>query len=703
MTIRGFRSLLEKDKGVYTKKIILKDTKLIVDGDNFIIEYLSSLNDDQQKPYYRSKLYSSDMVSYAKGFIEVCQKLKRCGISPIFVFSGAIPNEGIAEEGYPIRIDNQERTRNCLKSVTMDLDESKTAGSSACSILLKSTSKTLLDDMGFERRRRPFLCDKYICNLSFEMKCPIISSDSDYILMDSYQGFIMNKEIYGANPIEIVDDITGEVTGLGLECAIYSQENLLNYFPGLKKQLIPLFGAMFDSSYLKTWYIDLLTSSFHESNKIHDESDLNENPDSSRCQFPAHKKILNVFKFLSKFDDPNTALEAVIERIDKRKLHNSYKSIRIQEIHRDIISRLKVWSLDDPSLSDAKRCLQKYYPQSELETIAFILDNIYNDNISSKFTNIIFKTTQFERPYIEMLRWVSPNILKKRIYSIVLALVRPKSLTKMSKEEKNLAAKHDVSKIYDRFCKKELVFMCSVPLSQLTKDINLDDYDIQKFQQLKREEALAILLGAFYCDKDDWIKLNKLTDTLFEDTFSYNAAVCLLMLKYVAIESKMMIKNLIDAILLTLIFHALERSELRMEKELEDKEEILSSMKNSLDKIEDPVAKNKFPDEFYETTHMISMFNVALWGFINLNSIIKQPMGTPRPELFIDGRIIYMFYRLSSSTASTNDCIYPEFTKDRVEKIKSKLDQFIPTVKRQFISPLTEHVINFKTKITANP
>ncbi|KAG8194115.1 hypothetical protein JTE90_003054 [Oedothorax gibbosus] len=231
MGIRGLSTFFNNNPDL-SKSHKLYNTNVIIDGNNLIhLLYFSNKVDF---------IYGGDYHKYAKSIRKYFSSYLECNIRPIVIFDG----------GYD-KTDRKfqtilKRSRDRLNFTQQIVKYGDCAGG-VLPINAKVIFRDVLVEMGIPFAQCDFEADDQVTSLANHYNCPVLSNDSDFYIFNILNGFIR---------LSSVDTTVSETTNNEgdsfkyLKCSIYYVDKFLSHFPGIDRNILPLFGTLVGNDFV---------------------------------------------------------------------------------------------------------------------------------------------------------------------------------------------------------------------------------------------------------------------------------------------------------------------------------------------------------------------------------------------------------------------------------------------------------------------
>lgn len=114
-------------------------------------------------------------------------------------------------------------------------------------ILAFNTFKAVLKKLSIPFAVCEFEADREIAMLANTLNCPVLSNDSDFFIFPLTGGFIIFKNItFNLQEIKRENNSVEHF----LPARLYHVDNLLQFFPSLGKEVLPLLAALLGNDYI---------------------------------------------------------------------------------------------------------------------------------------------------------------------------------------------------------------------------------------------------------------------------------------------------------------------------------------------------------------------------------------------------------------------------------------------------------------------
>lgn len=234
MGVRGLKTFIENNPGLFNNHHQLHNTSLVIDANNLV----KVLYENSQK-HERRDLFGGDMVQFGRHVGLFFDNLRRCKIEPILVFDGAQTydkNKSKTAEKHRRALDRFEMVMSINKLGFGDFILPATA---------TNVFRSVAVDKAVEMIQCMYEADAEVARISNECQCPVISNDSDFFLMDLPYGLITIDLLDYQHLITTTDS-----SKCSIECSLFKQTHFHRYLPDLDIRNLPLLGVLAGNDFI---------------------------------------------------------------------------------------------------------------------------------------------------------------------------------------------------------------------------------------------------------------------------------------------------------------------------------------------------------------------------------------------------------------------------------------------------------------------
>lgn len=642
MGIHGLQTFAKANQSLWQKQE-LKDTKLIIDASNLLVTLFRKLSSDKQSSHYREDIYGGNMVAFADKLRNFFKNLSDCNIEPILIGRGSFYVDQTANDRYQLLREAEIKATERFKAASL-ISEHNFGETQAMALVLNMVFyKIVIDEFKLKQVRDVFESTRHGTRLANELGCPIVSNDSDFAIMPIDAGWILFDDIWTSKP-ELVTTADNGTTlddkpKYTLTCPVYKQSRLFEQVPGLKSDMMPLFGALLrapKSSRFTSPYEELLQFLKRWQYK-----------GPLVANWSSHKRIANLLTCLAGHMSVNGALLALCA-----KKKSSWF------LRRAILDATKCYHLVDNR--NITRELERIYAPADYPELepgrqpAQVLSNmIAASDLSGTMLDIIFAKPYFGMAVVDDLQLVPSGHIRFRPFGLAIAVLRPKSQVAAAAAaggDVDATASNDVRRgkwkfvVYDRAVGSGRLVRNEIQaLDELDGFGSLQDLHIGTVIQMDVAEKRRLLLATFRCNEELFSQIGSLTSNLFGDD-DIEARLCFMVIRYCAIESKLKpMRAFVEAALITLLNYS-QADGNTAELKLAACALVSQSQPNTTNGVDNTNSDDEGTSsnsKFRRVMHHVNQFLAGLWSLANINSLLGHPMHNPQVQNYLNCPLIY--------------------------------------------------------------
>ena len=221
----------------------LSNSLLVIDGNN-LMHFLYVQYNDQNNDY----LFGGNYSNYLPYFQTFFNNLKKCGIESIIVFDGGL-NYNLKDN----RFGRFEQSFNKSKRISKSNDINDRNGL-IFPFLLNEVFNSVMQEFNIKSFRTSFDSDLDSAKLSNALKCPLMSDDSDFLVLNIEFGVISCNGFQWKTP-QLFNQTNSnkmkkEHKSYFIECKLYQINNFVNKFTGLKPEMLPIFASLMGNDFI---------------------------------------------------------------------------------------------------------------------------------------------------------------------------------------------------------------------------------------------------------------------------------------------------------------------------------------------------------------------------------------------------------------------------------------------------------------------
>lgn len=644
MGVRGLQTFLKNNPDLLIR-IDLSNTDLVIDANNLLCQLFTLLSKQD-----KNDLYGGNLVAYGTLVRTFFENLKKCNIRPILVFDGSVIGKQSTQDKILLKTNTvYKRGLDRFNSVK-NLQEYGESDSSSdyrtiIPLTINHVFKCIAIEMGIRRIQTPYEADAHIARLANELACPVLTNDSDFLVFDIPNGYIMidmfqflnvrrrNNEQDDAKAKNRSDEAktrrNKELSNFSIPCFILTQRRFMRYFPGMLSVTMPLLSILLGNDYVEAFTFD----------KLCDKVAIEQYRGPLVANSFAHRKILRILHWLSG-KTPIQAIEQLVyctSNSDKPKIRSVLNIL------------LRNYNIEDSDNFIAE--LNEVYPpatneinqSAPTETPAEYLKRLTEQcTLSPVILDMSFHNPYFNYPIIDDFIMPSSNIVKYRSMSVCLTLLRshipPPNATTIAKMQQSQL---DTLEIWDRIngkYDKKIIYPCL----KLERFGSLEHLNIYALIGMDPSLKKSLFLETFHSSLDE---LNLLTDSfrqIISPELSRQAGLILMLVRYASVETCLKAKpQFVEAIFLSLIYYAIVNKDKKLKQTIDGGS--LKKICTQISPLTVMVRTSPTPMEqmYRRIMHFISQLQSSIVSYECLNTLLDSPLSMLTLEQYMNCVLIF--------------------------------------------------------------
>lgn len=231
MGVQGLTNFLNQNDMFHDYQLC--NTVVIIDGFNLIYSHYFI---NQQK--LNDHMFGGDYPDLANNVRYLFRGFKKCNISPIVIFDGAIDP---SKEKLKTMVKRAEESLNTAHKIY----SYNTFNEGILPLFADQVYCQQLTDLEVPIYQTCFEADDTIIKIAFDLKCPIISNDGDFLLYNLPGGIVQLKSLFNTDsPVRKKDNKNF------IQCRYYRVENLKRIYPSLNLDLVQIIGFILGNDYV---------------------------------------------------------------------------------------------------------------------------------------------------------------------------------------------------------------------------------------------------------------------------------------------------------------------------------------------------------------------------------------------------------------------------------------------------------------------
>lgn len=626
MGVRGLQTFLKINPSLATQEQ-LSDTTLIIDANNLFCKLFCELCLRSDSTQWRADIYGGDMVTFSNIIMEFFSSLDKCNVTPILVFDGSSIGKQSTKDHLALK--EQAIYRRGVKhfQVAKDMVENwPIEGETILPQVILHVFKNVLSDLGIQRIQSPYEADTHIARIANDLKCPVLTNDSDFIIYPLPKGFVMIDFLPYKNLSKTKDG------KFFIECPVFSQARLMRQLPGLRLENMPLLSVLLGNDYVEAGTFDRVVNSICNGSN---QSALN-------AETRTQTRIANLLSWL-RHKSQEEAIEYVLDGVH----HNGRE--RLRTVIKILLRNYKIEATDNFEAE-----LNEIFPPSqdvsnipEFTPAAYLRRLMETSDLGPIALDIIFHNTYYNYAIIDDFNLPSSSYVKYRPFSLAVTLLRPSSYLNLTTYSRQVKAEKDALIIFDRV-RDQYTKISIRPVDSMDDFGSVENLNIYSTIALEPALKKSLLMTTFRFNAEE---LNLISDTLsqiFTKEFVQESSLCMLLVKYIGLETKINPKpQFVEALIMTLVYYAALGGKLN-KNAIQDSQcgKFLLKLRPYSIKLCDRSHNEPSSPLYRRIVHFISQLQSAYIAFCLVNSLLNHVFQVPRYEKFFNGTLIYRLTKL---------------------------------------------------------
>lgn len=621
MGIRGLKSFVEKNPDLFIREYHLHDTHIIVDAANLAFELFTL-----SQKHERRDLFGGDLVQFGRFVGKFFDHLERCKIKPILVFDGAQTHD----KG---KSKTAEKHRRALEKFLVVMSINK---SGFGDFILPASATNVFRSIAVDRNIQIIQCmfeaDLHVARIAKDYRCPVLSNDSDFFLIDLPDGLILIDLLDYVHIHSVPSDLNEKkpVSYQYLNCSLYKRENFSNYIPRLDIRNLPLLGALAGNDFTDIRVFERICSMFSRHQYIQQGG-----KEFKKTKGKQEERIVKILYFLCD-KTLNEAVNQVCSHVPKLK----------QKALKDVIkNNLAVYEI--PKEDDFKTELIRLYPigkwrlhnkdqQSSYEDDIEVITNWLKNAMERSVMRSVCLELAHRNPIFIISHMDDPQLLSAHKCQLTAMRVMMSLLRSTDNDNKFCIVYDRVGQSYQKTFirpKRQLDYFGKI------------DTNIFGLSEMTPERRRSLLLASFHCsgqifdenvvDHYHWLEANHAEEFL----------MIKLLMDFIDYESKARLwKQFRQATLLCMLYHFNGNDEILASKlEQMQFEEFMTGLgelikRRHFNKMPTLSKRRKYNCRLM---HQITQLQSSIISFNSLNALLGDTMTRIRQEGWLNSCIIY--------------------------------------------------------------
>lgn len=310
MGVKGLKSFIENNKEIILKDYHLHDTYLVIDGNN--LQFALYFRSSQKSNDY---IYGGDYVHYAALCRQFFTSLLKCNVKPIVIFDGGLDE---SMNKFKTVMGRFHQRFHCVRRISYLRFNRE---NKICPLLTRKVFEAVLNELKIRHVQSLFEADMHIAMIANQLKCPVLSNDSDFLVFDLEGGLIITDLVDFTWTVNIKYDEDKTVLYKYVACSIYYIDNLIEFFPGLKKHLMPLFSTLMGNDYVEKRIFENIFNGIPNVNQHRKTRNL--------INIKRHEDMIRLLNWLKDKQSVDEAMQELIKFIKGDSRQNAQQLLEI--------------------------------------------------------------------------------------------------------------------------------------------------------------------------------------------------------------------------------------------------------------------------------------------------------------------------------------------------------------------------------------
>ncbi|XP_054168407.1 protein asteroid homolog 1-like [Oppia nitens] len=308
----------------------LHDTYLVIDGNNLLYSLYSLVaitdNNDSNKNF----IYGGDYSLFAGTVHRFFSTLITCSVRPVVVMDSCL--DWSAEKSMKCFGHHFNSALQIATTSNADNNYRQTIGSSSTILptLSRQVFYQVLDQLAIAYCQVRQDGDTYMVALANQLDCPVMTGDSDFFIYNIRSGVIHNDYLLMDSSMivrqfEDRNNWRNRQTYKYLDTIIYKIDRLLNCFPGLTIDCLPVFSTLMGNDCVDYIHMKSIVSN---DIPIDDSTDRTNKFLIQRNSYEKHRQMVKVLNWLRR-QSRQQAIEFVQSILTDRSMTDLQKSVDV--------------------------------------------------------------------------------------------------------------------------------------------------------------------------------------------------------------------------------------------------------------------------------------------------------------------------------------------------------------------------------------
>uniref|UniRef100_A0A6G1SQ72 Protein asteroid 1 n=1 Tax=Aceria tosichella TaxID=561515 RepID=A0A6G1SQ72_9ACAR len=482
---------------------------------------------------------------------------------------------------------------------------------------------------------------KKIAQKANELKCPVLTNETDFIIYDLDYGFIM-LDSFMDQILDPASRLDGEVPTIRYS-SLFTRAKLAKALSdGINNEIWPLLSILLGNDYIEArtfWEVRRSICGYHYEGFFD-------------VQSFAHRQIANLLTWM-------------VGKSLQEALNYIVNSVDHQQIDRERLVRLMKFCLakyQPESTIEFDEELERLYPSHQVDPRLVELEQtpvkllkrlLEHNDLGSIAFNMLFRKSYRHYPIVldgdrdwDSNSCTQARCIECRPYSLALVLIRSQANTNSSTNGTEPAAYH-----IDHRVKSESPTKVPIrPMEYLEKFGSLRHIDCYSMITMERELKKDMLMACFRFNMDEFNLMTYTVGQVLSGPYVQEAALCFMLVNYIGVETKQAPKSeFVDALMLTIFYYAALSGHTNKDN-IPDKD-AFDGLLLTLDPFSKStkgkrVYANKSQQIEWRIWHCMSQLNYAYRAYQLINPLLDHAFHSPRLERFLNQTLVFRLTKM---------------------------------------------------------
>uniref|UniRef100_A0A6G1SD64 Protein asteroid 1 n=1 Tax=Aceria tosichella TaxID=561515 RepID=A0A6G1SD64_9ACAR len=495
---------------------------------------------------------------------------------------------------------------------------------------------------------------KKIAQKANELKCPVLTNETDFIIYDLDYGFIM-LDSFMDQILDPASRLDGEVPTIRYS-SLFTRAKLAKALSdGINNEIWPLLSILLGNDYIEArtfWEVRRSICGYHYEGFFD-------------VQSFAHRQIANLLTWM-------------VGKSLQEALNYIVNSVDHQQIDRERLVRLMKFCLakyQPESTIEFDEELERLYPSHQVDPRLVELEQtpvkllkrlLEHNDLGSIAFNMLFRKSYRHYPIVldgdrdwDSNSCTQARCIECRPYSLALVLIRSQANTNSSTNGTEPAAYHIDHRVEGESPTKVPIR----PMEHLENFGSLRHIDCYSMITMECELKKDMLLACFCFNRDEFNFIKDTVGRVLSGPYVQEAALCFMLVNYIGLQTQLPPESeFVDALLMTIFYYAASNGQINRHNGILDE----AGVKRLLDTLRahywinnEVVYKEGVESLDRRITHRIGQLFSAHEAYYLINSLLDHPLDVPQLERYFNSTLVFRLTKLFHLRELTREINFP--------------------------------------------